>query len=114
MNSSAPSIFSGEQPFVQHVGDPDTDARDLVLIAGSDAAAGGADLLAARVPLDDLVHRDVIGHQQMCIGRYQQPLGVHAAVFQTLQLGEQHTGSTTTPLPMTFVTPGVRMPDGIR
>ena len=82
----------GQQRLVEHVGDTDPDAGDLVLIAGADAAAGGADLLAARVSLDDLVHGDVIRHQQVRVGGDQQPLGVHAAVFQTLELGEQHTG----------------------
>ena len=82
----------GQLPLVEHVGDADPDARDLVLVARADAAAGGADLLAARVPLDHLVDGDVIRHQQMRVGRDQQPLGVDAAIFQTLQLVEQYAG----------------------
>ena len=70
---------------------------------------------AAQVSLGDLVDGDVVGRdQQMGVGGDQQPRGVHATVVEPLQLGEQHAGSTTTPLPMTLVTPGVRMPDGMR
>jgi len=82
----------GQQRLVEHVGDADPDAGDLVLVARADAAACGADLLAARVALDNLVHRHVIGHQQVRIGGDQQPLGVDATILETLQLSEQHTG----------------------
>ena len=69
---------------VEHVGHPDAHAGDLVLVAGSDAATGGADLLAAHVALGDLVDGHVVGHQQVRIGGDQQLGGVDAAVFQTL------------------------------
>ena len=82
----------GQRRLVEHVGDPDPDAGDLVLVARADAATGGADLLAARVPLDHLVHGDVVRHQQVRIGGDQQAFGVDAAVLQALQLVEQHTG----------------------
>ena len=52
-----------EDLLVEHVGCADTDARDLVLVARPDAAAGGADLLVAEESLGDLVYRDVVGHE---------------------------------------------------
>ena len=82
--------LGGQQLGVAHVGDPNADAGDLVLVAGPDAAAGGADLLTAQVPLGDLVDSDVVGHQQMGVGGDQQPRGVHPTVVQPAQLGEQH------------------------
>ena len=82
----------GQQLGVEHVGDPDPHPGDLVLVAGPDAAAGGADLLAAHVALGDLVDGDVVGHQQVRVGGDQQLRGVDAAIFEALQLVEQHTG----------------------
>ncbi|KMO72613.1 hypothetical protein MOBUDSM44075_03956 [Mycolicibacterium obuense] len=80
----------GQQVRVEHVGDADALPGDLVLVARADTAAGGADLLAACVALHDLVDGHVIGHQQVRVGRQQQPIGVHAAVFEAAQLGQQH------------------------
>lgn len=82
----------GQLVRVKHVGDPDPDAGDLVLIAGSDATAGGADLLAAHVAFGDLVDGDVVGHQQVRVGGDQQPGGVHAALFEAVQFAEQDPG----------------------
>ena len=82
----------GKRRLVEHIGDTNPDAGDLVLVARADAAAGGADLLAARVPLDHLVHGDVVRHQQVRVGGDQQPLGVDAAILEALQLVEQHAG----------------------
>ncbi len=80
----------GQHLLVEHVSDPDPDAGDLVLVARPDAAAGGADLLAAHVALGHLVDGHVIRHQQMRVGRDQQLRGVDAAVLEALQLVEQH------------------------
>ena len=80
----------GQQRLVEHIGDADPDASDLVLVARSDAAAGGADLLVARVSLDDFVHGDVIRHQQVRVGGDQQSFGIDATILQTLQLVEQY------------------------
>ena len=82
----------GQQRLVEHIGDADPEAGDLVLVARPDAAAGGADLLAAHVALGDLVDGHVIRHQQVRVGGDQQPLGVDPAVLQPLELGKQHTG----------------------
>ena len=68
---------------VEHVGDPDPHAGDLVLVARPDTAAGGADLLAAHVALGDLVDGHVVGQQQVRVGGDQQLGGVDAAVFET-------------------------------
>ncbi len=82
----------GEQLGVEHVGDPDAHAGDLVLVARPDAAAGGADLLAAHVALGDLVDGHVVRHQQVRVGGDQQLGRVDAAVFEAFQLVEQHAG----------------------
>ncbi len=105
----------GQQLLVEHVGDPDADAGDLVLVAGTDAATGGADLLAARISLRPPcrwrrgtasadARRREISRPEVSTPRSSRPW---SSVSST-------PGSTTTPLPMTLVTPGVRMPDGIR
>ncbi|COY22137.1 Uncharacterised protein [Mycobacterium tuberculosis] len=77
---------------VQHIGDPDPNTGDLVLVARPDTTAGGADLLAAHIALGDLVDSNVVRHQQMGVGGDQQLGGVHAAVLQSPQLIEQDTG----------------------
>ena len=82
----------GQQFGVEHVGDPNPHPGDLVLVARSDAAAGGADLLAAHVALGDLVDGDVVGQQQVRVGGDQQLRRVHAAVFEALQFVEQDAG----------------------
>ena len=84
--------LGGQQAGIQHVGDPDADAGDLVLIARTDSAAGGADLLTAQIPLGHLVDGDVVRHQQMGVGGDQQPRGVHTTIVKPAQLGQQHTG----------------------
>ena len=84
--------LGGQQFGVEHVGHPDADAGDLVLIARADAAAGGADLLVAQIALGDLVDGDVVRHEQVRVGGDQQPGGVHPAILQALQLGQEHTG----------------------
>jgi hypothetical protein len=80
----------GQHSLVEHVSDPDPDTGDLVLVARPDTATGGADLLAAHVALGHLVDGHVIRHQQVRVGRDQQLRGVDAAVFEALQLVEQH------------------------
>src|SRR5215212_7511870 len=80
----------GQRRLVEHIGDPYPDPGDLVLVTGPDAAAGGADLLATRVPLDHFVHGDVVRHQQVGVGGDQQAFGVDAAVLEPFELVEQH------------------------
>ena len=82
----------GKLRLVENIGDTNPDAGDLVLVARADSAAGGTDLLTAGVPLDHLVHGDVIRHQQVRVGGDQQPLGIDAAILEALQLVEQNAG----------------------
>ncbi len=67
------------------------DPGDLVLVAGADAAAGGADLGLAEVALGHFVDGDVVRHDQVRVGGEQQPRGVHAALLQPGQLTQQRT-----------------------
>ncbi|SHX14410.1 Uncharacterised protein [Mycobacteroides abscessus subsp. abscessus] len=80
----------GQLLLVEDVGDPDADARDLVLVARTDAATGGADLLAARVPFGDLVDGHVVRHEQVRVSRDHEFRGVHTAVLEPGELTEQH------------------------
>lgn len=77
---------------VENVGDPDPDARHLVLIAGADAAAGGANLLGSQIPFGHLVDRDVVRHQQMRIRGQDEARGIDPPLFQARELGQQHAG----------------------
>ena len=54
----------GELLGVMQVGDADAAARDLVLVGRADAAAGGADRLAAGGLLAGLIQGDVVRHDQ--------------------------------------------------
>ena len=81
-----------EDLLVEHVRDPDADARDLVLVGRADAAAGGADLGLAEEPLGDLVHGHVVRHDQVRIRADQQARRVDAAGLQPGQLVQQHAG----------------------
>ncbi|ETZ86467.1 hypothetical protein L829_0004 [Mycobacteroides abscessus MAB_030201_1075] len=91
---------------VQDVGDPDPDARHLVLIAGPDTTAGGANLLGSQISFGHLVDRDVVRHQQMRIRGQDEARGVDPRSSRPASSVSSTPGSTTTPLPMTFVTPG--------
>ncbi len=77
---------------VQDVGHPHPHPGDLVLVGRADAAAGGADLRLAQEPLADLVHGDVVRHDQVRVGGDHQPGGVHTPPLQAGQLVEQHAG----------------------
>ena len=84
--------LGGQELRVEYISHPDTDTGDLVLIAGPDTAAGGADLLVPEIALGDLVDGDVVGHQQMRVRGDQQLRGVDTAVLEPAQLGQQHPG----------------------
>lgn len=81
-----------EDLLVEHIRRAHTDAGDLVLVTRTDAAARGADLLVAQKPLGDLVDRDVVGHQQVGVGRDHEAGGVDVTILESAQFGEQHTG----------------------
>lgn len=88
-------IQRGAQQFFQlrrvmQVGDADTAARHLVFICRADAAAGGADGLAASSLLAGLIQRDVVRHDQRR-GRtdLQARTHFHAGRFQLADLLDQ-------------------------
>ena len=92
---------------VQHVRDPDADARDLVLVGRADAAAGGADLGLAQEPLGDLVDGHVVRHDQVRVGADQQAGWCRRRGASSPASSSSSTpGSTTTPLPITLLHAG--------
>ena len=74
---------------VEHVLHADPQARRLVGVAGADAAARGADLELAQAGLAGLVEQQVVGHDQVAVGRDLQPAGVDAAGAQRVELVDQ-------------------------
>lgn len=79
----------GEDLLVEHIGDANADAGDLVLVARADAAPGSADLAVAEESLGHLVDRHVVRHQQVRVGRDQQTLGVDVAGLEAFDLAQQ-------------------------
>ena len=75
---------------IEQVLDPDADPGDLVAVRRADAAPGGPDPGRAQVALDDAVQRPVVRHDQVGVGREQQPRTGHPALGQPVDLGEQH------------------------
>ena len=59
--------FLAKGIFFQQVDDPYSDPGGLVLVGGSDAPAGGADLAGAAHPLTGLIDGPVVGHDQVCL-----------------------------------------------
>jgi hypothetical protein len=74
---------------VEHVLHADPQARRLVGVAGADAAAGGADLERAEPRLAGVVEQQVVGHDQVAVGRHPQAAGVDARGAQRDQLVDQ-------------------------
>ena len=101
---------------IVEIADADAAARDLVLVGRADAARGRADLALAAPRLRQQVELAVIRQDQVRLvadraaGRRRR---CRACVSSSISANSA-CGSTTTPLPMTQVTPGCRMPDGIR
>ena len=58
---------------VEQVLHADAQARRLVGVAGADPAAGGADLQLAQLRLAGRVEQQVVGHDQVRVGRDAQP-----------------------------------------
>ena len=63
----------GEPVRVEEILQPDRAPGDLVLVRGTDAASGGADLRIAHRAFARLVERDVIGEHQRTGGRDLEP-----------------------------------------
>ena len=77
---------------VEQILHPDPHPGDLVAVGRPDAAAGGADPGAAQVALGHLVQRPVVRHDQVRVGRDQQPLAGDPPGLQAVDLLEQHLG----------------------
>ncbi len=82
----------GQDLLVEHIGDAHPDPGDLVLIARTDAAPGGAYLLIAEEAFGDLIDGHVVRHDQVRVGREQQSRSVDATLLQPGQLGQQDAG----------------------
>ncbi len=74
---------------IEQVLHADADPGGLVGVGRADAAAGRADPGVAEVALGDLIQRDVVRHDQVRIGRDQQPVPPDAALDQAVDLLEQ-------------------------
>ena len=59
---------------VEQVLDPDADPCGLVCVGRADAASGRADPRLAQVALGDLIEGDLVRHDQVRVGRDQQPV----------------------------------------
>ncbi|OPZ46035.1 MAG: hypothetical protein BWY94_00927 [Actinobacteria bacterium ADurb.BinA094] len=74
---------------VEQVLHADADARVFVHVAGSDAAAGGADLVLAELLLAGAVQQQVVRHDQVGVAAHAQVVAADTACAQRLQLSEQ-------------------------
>ena len=81
-----------EDLLVEQVLHADAEPRRLVGVAGADAAARGADLQAAELGLAGGVEQQVVGHDQVRVGRYAQAAHVDALRAQRIELVDQHLG----------------------
>ena len=77
---------------VEQVLDPDPGPRHLVAVGRPDAPAGGPDAGAAQVAFGHLVECPVVGHDQVRVGRDEQPVAGHAALGEAVDLGQQDLG----------------------
>ena len=92
---------------VEQVLHADAQPRRLVGVAGADAAARGADLQPAELRLAGRVEQQVVGHDQVRVGRDAQAADVDAAARAARRARSISTfGSITTPLPITQRLPG--------
>ncbi len=75
---------------VEKVLHADAQTRGLVGVAGADAPAGGADLQSAELGLAGGVEQQVVGHDQVGVGRDPQPADVDPPRPQRVELVDQH------------------------
>ena len=99
---------------VEQVGDPDAGAVDLVGVRRADPAAGRSDLVLPEEPLGHLVDREWYDAITCALALTTQLGRVDASGLEPVDLGKSASGDTTTPLAMTEVHPGVRIPLGNR
>ena len=108
--------FLLEAGVVGQVADANAAARDLVFVGRPDAARRRADLALAAPGFRQQVEVAVIRQDHVrLVADDDAAADVDAGARRAHLLRRRApAGSTTTPLPMTQVTPGCRMPDGIR
>ena len=75
---------------IEQVLHSDADPGHLVPVRRADAPPGGTDPGRPQVPLDDPVQRPVMRHDQVRVGRDEQPLAGQAPLGETVDLGDQH------------------------
>src|SRR5215475_6702777 len=81
-----------EDAGIEQVLDPDAQPGHFVAICRPDAAAGGADPGVAEKPLADFVQRPVMRHDQVRVRADQELFAAYAALFQGVDLLEEHAG----------------------
>jgi hypothetical protein len=79
-----------EDLLVEQVLDADAQARGLVGVAGTDAAACGADLLLAELDLAGRVEQQVVRHDQVRVGADLQAAHVDPAGLEAVDLAGEH------------------------
>ena len=79
-----------EDLLVEHVLHADPEARGLVGVAGPDPALRRADLELAELRLAGVVEHQVVGHDQVGVGRDLEPADVDAPRPQVVDLLGQH------------------------
>ena len=103
-----------QQRGVEQVDDAEAVAVDLVLVGGADAAAGGADGLAAGRGFGGELDHAVVGQDDLrAVGDEEVAVDFDAGVLSFLTSPRKAMGSSTTPLPMTPLQPGRRTPQGM-
>ena len=103
-----------EDALVEEVGDADADAVDLVGVRRADPAAGGADLVLAEEALGDLSIVEWYDAMTCALALTTRPPISTPRSRSPSSSRKSASGETTTPLAMTLVAPGVRMPLGSR
>src|SRR5439155_13800599 len=75
---------------VEHVLHADAETRRLVGVGGADPPPRRADLQLPEPPLRGLVHRDVPGHDQVCVSRQDDDRRVDPASLELVEFADQH------------------------
>ena len=81
-----------EQCLVQHVLHAQANARHLVLIARTDAALGGTDVLLAELLLKGAIQIDVVRHDDMRVAANLEVLGGDAVGLEHIDLLKDNLG----------------------
>ena len=81
-----------EEVLVQHILHAQADTGHLVLIARTDAAPRGTDVVLAQQRLERTVQIHVVRHDDVRVAGDAQVLGRHAVVLEHIDLFENHLG----------------------